>query len=322
MKQARVAVDLAKRAGAAEFAPRELADAEKLLDDTINAVEAKTAKETVMVMAHDTVRKALKSQIRAEEQSFQAALDAERAENAAEIGQLETSIASARSEAEKERYLAEQRQMKLEMEQRARSEAEQQAAEAARLAAEEAAKRARAEQDASMARQQAQNLASEKHQAEADAAAARREREAARERLQIALSAVAETRETARGLIVNLPDILFEFNQSELKPQAREVLSKICGILSVTDAYNLKLEGHTDSVGSDQYNQTLSDRRAGSVDNYLSTCGLDGKIVAVKGFGESKPVASNDTAEGRQKNRRVELVIEDKPATLSSLTNP
>jgi outer membrane protein OmpA-like peptidoglycan-associated protein len=219
-------------------------------------------------------------------------------------------------------YLAEQRQMKLEMEQRARSEAEQQAAEAARLAAGEAAKRARAEQDALMARQQAQNLASEKHQAEADAAAARREREAARERLQIALSAVAETRETARGLIVNLPDILFEFNQSELKPQAREVLSKICGILSVTDAYNLKLEGHTDSVGSDQYNQTLSDRRAGSVDNYLSTCGLDGKIVAVKGFGESKPVASNDTAEGRQKNRRVELVIEDKPATLSSLTNP
>jgi outer membrane protein OmpA-like peptidoglycan-associated protein len=90
----------------------------------------------------------------------------------------------------------------------------------------------------------------------------------------------------------------------------------------VTDAYNLKLEGHTDSVGSDQYNQTLSDRRAGSVDNYLSTCGLDGKIVAVKGFGESKPVALNDTAEGRQKNRRVELVIEDKPATLSSLTNP
>jgi outer membrane protein OmpA-like peptidoglycan-associated protein len=107
-----------------------------------------------------------------------------------------------------------------------------------------------------------------------------------------------------------------------LKPQAREVLSKICGILSVTDAYNLKLEGHTDNVGSDQYNQTLSDRRAASVDTYVSSCGLDGKIVAVKGFGESRPVASNDTADGRQQNRRVELVIEDKPPALSSLTRP
>ena len=96
-----------------------------------------------------------------------------------------------------------------------------------------------------------------------------------------------------------------------MKPQAREVLSKVCGILSVAGGYNLSIEGHTDSTGSDEYNQKLSERRAQSVHDYLGGCGMTTTAMASKGFGETQPMADNNTNEGRQKNRRVEIVIAD-----------
>lgn len=120
----------------------------------------------------------------------------------------------------------------------------------------------------------------------------------------------AETRDTARGLIVNLPDILFEFDRAALRPQARETLSKLCGILSSADVYELSIEGHTDNIGADEYNQGLSERRAESVMNYLMNCGASYNIVNSSGYGESQPIASNETAEGRQINRRVEILIQ------------
>jgi outer membrane protein OmpA-like peptidoglycan-associated protein len=278
-------------------------------------------KRLISARAHDVVRLALEAQKRAEERSFQAALDAERKAQQEEQARLKTSIEQARTETERARLAAQQRQMELNLEEQARRRVEQQFQEASQRAAEEARRRQQAEQEAWQARQQAsqeqlraQQLAAEKSAAEQEAARAREERERARARLQQALSSVVETRETARGVIVNLPDVLFDFNKSTLKPHAREVLSKVCGILLVVQGYDLSVEGHTDAIGSDSYNQELSEKRAQSVENFLENCGLSGTEITAKGFGESQPVASNDTASGRQQNRRVEVVIEDTEA--------
>jgi outer membrane protein OmpA-like peptidoglycan-associated protein len=318
MKQARVAVELAKRAGAAEYAAAELAQAEADLEKMVAAVEARVDERNAMIMGHRVVRKAVEAQELAEERSFQAALDRERKENADQISTLETAINDAQSEAERARLETERRQMQLQMEQEARA--------AATAEAEEAARRAReAEQLAMAARREAQQADAARSQAEAartaaeqqaqlaqqEAALAREEQMRIRARMESALSKVVETRETARGLIVNLPDILFDFGKANLKPDAREKLSKVCGILLVSPGYRLAIEGHTDSVGSDEFNQKLSQDRASSVNSYLLECGLPGEEMTMAGFGESKPIATNDTNEGRQQNRRVEIVIQD-----------
>ena len=133
------------------------------------------------------------------------------------------------------------------------------------------------------------------------------------QRLYISLSEILETRREARGLIVNLSDVLFDFNQATLKPGAREKLSKLAGILlAYPGSYRMQIEGHTDSVGSQDYNQKLSEDRAQAVHDYLISAALPAdRMNAVRGFGKIRPVATNDTAEGRQTNRRVEIVISD-----------
>jgi outer membrane protein OmpA-like peptidoglycan-associated protein len=121
---------------------------------------------------------------------------------------------------------------------------------------------------------------------------------------------ILETRDTARGLIVNMSDVLFDTAQYTLRPGARERLAKVAGILLGHPGLKLEVEGHTDSVGGEAYNQHLSEQRAGSVRDYLIQQGISATNVAsAKGFGESQPVATNDTAAGRQRNRRVELVV-------------
>jgi len=120
---------------------------------------------------------------------------------------------------------------------------------------------------------------------------------------------ILETRDTARGLIVNLSDVLFDTGKWTLKPGAREKLAKISGIILSHPGLKLEVEGHTDSVGSDEFNQTLSERRAFSVRDFLVQEGINGSSITATGFGESRPVASNDTATGRQLNRRVEMVV-------------
>ena len=122
-------------------------------------------------------------------------------------------------------------------------------------------------------------------------------------------NAVLQTRDTARGLIVNMSDVLFDTGKSSLRPLAREKLAKVAGIVSGHPGLKLDVEGHTDSVGGDDYNQKLSERRGSSVRDYLTQQGMAGSSVTTKGFGKTQPVASNDTASGRQQNRRVELVI-------------
>jgi outer membrane protein OmpA-like peptidoglycan-associated protein len=118
-----------------------------------------------------------------------------------------------------------------------------------------------------------------------------------------------QTRDSARGLIVNMSDVLFDTGSYTLKPGAREKLAKISGIVLAHPGLSLQIEGHTDSVGGDDFNQQLSERRADSVRDFLAEQGVPASSITAHGFGKSQPVASNDTPEGRQRNRRVELVV-------------
>jgi outer membrane protein OmpA-like peptidoglycan-associated protein len=120
---------------------------------------------------------------------------------------------------------------------------------------------------------------------------------------------ILQTRDTARGLIVNMSDVLFDTGKYSLRPLAREKLSKVAGIVSGHPGLKLDVEGHTDSVGGDEYNQQLSEQRGAAVRDYLMQQGMAISSVTTKGFGKTQPVASNDTAQGRQENRRVEIVI-------------
>ena len=136
-----------------------------------------------------------------------------------------------------------------------------------------------------------------------------RDREELRARLLVQFNAILETRDTARGLVVNMSDVLFDSAKFTLRPAAREKLAKISGIVLAYPTLSLAIEGNTDSVGGDAYNQTLSENRAASVRDYLATEGIPAASMTAHGFGKTQPVASNDTAGGRQQNRRVELIV-------------
>ncbi len=137
----------------------------------------------------------------------------------------------------------------------------------------------------------------------------RAEKEELSGRLGAALSQVADTQSTARGMIVNLPDILFDLNESTLKADAKMVIAKLAGILLIMQDLNLRIEGHTDSTGSYDYNLKLSEARARSVFDFLAAQGIEPERMIVKGYGPDRPIADNGTNEGRSRNRRVEIVI-------------
>ena len=145
--------------------------------------------------------------------------------------------------------------------------------------------------------------------AQAELGRAAAEKTELRAQLLSQFNAVLQTRDTARGLIVNMSDVLFDTAKFSLRPLAREKLAKVAGIVSGHPGLKLDVEGHTDSVGGDDYNQKLSEQRGGAVRDYLVEQGMAGSSVTAKGLGKGEPVASNDTAKGRQQNRRVEIVI-------------
>jgi outer membrane protein OmpA-like peptidoglycan-associated protein len=138
---------------------------------------------------------------------------------------------------------------------------------------------------------------------------AMRDREDLRAKLLQQFNAILVTHDTARGLVVNLSDVLFDTGQYTLRPVAREKLAKISGIVLAYPDLKLAIEGNTDSVGSDSMNQTLSEKRAGAVMDYLAQQKIPAASMTSQGFGKNQPVASNDTPEGRQQNRRVEMVV-------------
>jgi outer membrane protein OmpA-like peptidoglycan-associated protein len=141
------------------------------------------------------------------------------------------------------------------------------------------------------------------------AQSAENDKAAMRARLEQQLNSILQTRDSARGLIVSMSDVLFDTGKYSLLPGAREKLAKVAGILLAYPGLNIAVGGYTDNVGSDRLNQNLSEQRAGSVRDYLVQQGVAGNSVTATGFGNSVPVASNNNAAGRQANRRVELVV-------------
>ncbi|HXA78675.1 MAG TPA: OmpA family protein [Candidatus Acidoferrales bacterium] len=205
--------------------------------------------------------------------------------------------------------------------QRAQAESAAADANAQRTQAENAAadansKRATAEQATADAQLQQQAAQADSDRNRAAAAAsdqqlqqALKDREALRASLLLQFNAILATRDTARGLVVNMSDVLFDTGKYTLRPLAREKLAKISGIVLAYPSLLLAIEGDTDSVGSDSYNQDLSEKRAEAVRDYLGKQSIPMASMTAQGFGKTQPVASNDTAEGRQQNRRVELVV-------------
>ncbi len=145
--------------------------------------------------------------------------------------------------------------------------------------------------------------------ANAEAERARRAAEELRAQLLDQFNRILETRDTPRGLVITMADVLFDTGKYDVRPGTREQLAKLSGILLAHSGLELEVEGHTDSTGSDELNQRLSEQRAFAVREYLIAQGLASDAIVAKGFGKGRPVAGNDTSVGRQKNRRVELIV-------------
>jgi outer membrane protein OmpA-like peptidoglycan-associated protein len=159
-----------------------------------------------------------------------------------------------------------------------------------------------AQSDAEQSRLAAQQAQQAAQQSEAD-------KVAMRTRLSEQLNKILQTRDSARGLIVSMSDVLFDTGKYSLKPGAREKLAKVAGILLAYPGLNIEVGGYTDNVGGDEMNQKLSENRAGSVRDYLVQQGVAANSLSSKGFGNTLPVSSNDSSAGRRQNRRVELLV-------------
>jgi outer membrane protein OmpA-like peptidoglycan-associated protein len=306
LSEAENAVEIARLAGAERYATDTFQKAKIDLDNARNFLtlshdrkRSETNAREAAQMAEDariiTIRKISDEQLAAERAAAaQREADAKaKAEQSAEQARLD---AQRRSEAEAARQAAETAAK--------RAAEERASAEAARVAALEQQKTSQAEaQRADRARLDAEQA---RQQAEA-------EKTQLRERLRQQLNLILETRETARGLIVNISDVLFDFDKYTLKPDAREKMAKVSGILLAYPGLKIQLEGHTDSIGTDDYNLKLSDRRANAVRDYLTQQGVSAGSVTAAGLGKADPVASNDTASGRQRNRRVDMVVSGGP---------
>jgi len=311
--EARNAVRIARNAQSDKYAAATLGKAEAQLKTAEDAYSGKRDKKKLITAARNAVETAEEARVIAvqkkSEEDAQAASDVERKAAAEREAKARADAAAEtlrRQQADEARAQAEAAQadaerMKQQADQAAQAAAKQQreaeAASAAALAQQQAAEAQAA---------QAQQAADQARQA---AAQAEKERADMRAQLLAQLNAVLQTQDTARGLIVNMSDVLFDTGKYTLRPAAREKLAKISGIVLAHPGLTLQIEGYTDSVGSDEMNQQLSERRADGVRDFLIEQGVAGSSVTAKGFGKTQPVAPNDTAEGRQKNRRVELVV-------------
>lgn len=320
VRQARRALTIAERAGAPQYANEAFGQARAKLA-AVEALSSKDKKDEKKAgpIAREAIRMAEYARVTAVQAAEDARVGAERA---AALKSAEQATADAeRAKAEAEQMKAEAARAKAEAEQ-ARAEAAaagQAKAEAERQAAAAATQvdAARAEAAAAGAREETAKM--QAADATRDAETARRERDQAHEQLYNSLNAILETRRESRGLIVNMSDVLFDSGRSTLRPEAREKLSKLAGVLlAYGEAYKLQFEGHTDSIGSDDFNMKLSQARAEAVRDYMLSAGISAaRITGATGYGKTVPVASNDTDAGRARNRRVEIVIDD-----SEVRNP
>jgi len=311
--EARNAVRIAHIADADKYAASIISKAGQQLLNAETLYRQKQKKEAVAIAAKEATETAEEARLmavkkKAEEdaQAAAAAREAKARADAAAEAQRRAEADAARQAAEKARVEAEQ----------AKAEAERMKQEALAAAQEAARQKEEAEKAKQAAIDQQQALAADAAQARLDAQKAEslrqqaeREKQDLRARLLQQLNSILATRDSARGLIANMSDVLFRSGSFELAPGARERLAKVSGIILAYPSLHVSVEGHTDSVGGDDYNQTLSERRAQAVRDYFVQQGIASGSVEAHGYGKTAPIASNDTAEGRQQNRRVELVL-------------
>lgn len=307
--EARNAVRIAKDAQADEYAEAQYQTAKQSLAQAEDYYQRKQGTKSIDTVAREATQSAESARVMAIKNSEQAKQERERNEAQARAEQ-------AQADAAKQTQIAAQAQAEREAAARqaaddqARAESEAQQRQQAELAAQQQAQQTQqaqlqaqqAQQQAQQAQQQAQIAQQQVQQAESD-------RQQMRARLLEQLNQVLETRDTARGLIVSMPDVLFDTGSANLKAAAKERLAKVAGILIAYPDIHVEIDGYTDSTGSDAFNMQLSQQRSDSVRTYLASQGVSQNVITTQGFGEGNPIASNDTAAGRQQNRRVELVV-------------
>jgi outer membrane protein OmpA-like peptidoglycan-associated protein len=301
LREAREAIAIARAQGADHYAPDVMAKVAVNMQNAEGYYHSKSEKEldTVAREATQQAEDARRISIVKEREASELAAK-EAGERREEDARQQTAAASAQA--------AEQARL------RAAADADRASAERQKHEAEIAtAKAVSAQHDAEQARMAAlaeqKRLADETAAAQSARASAEKDTLALRDKLREQLNVILQTRDTARGLIVSLSDVLFDFNQATLKPGAKEKLAKVSGILLAYPTLHMNVEGHTDSVGTDDYNLKLSQRRADAVRDYLTSNAINSANVQAIGVGKDDPVASNDTAAGRQQNRRVEMVV-------------
>ncbi len=283
--QAEKTIEYANKIKASEHNPKAMEEARKALDRARTLTrDKKNMAETARIAVQHATR-AIKDTVKYLEEKAAAEEEARRQ---AEKAALEKRAAQAESEAEK---LA----VQLEEIKQERAALDKEMTELARQMRELAEER--------------DSLARETERLAAEREAIQKERDELASKLKGALSSVAETTETARGLIVNLAGVLFDVNKATLKPDSQLKLAKLAGILMVFQDMKLSIEGHTDSTGSEELNLRLSTDRARTVYEFLMSQGVSTDRMKYQGFGSSKPVAPNDTEANRAKNRRVEVIV-------------
>ncbi len=291
MYEARNAVEIAKANESEKYAPEIFTKAEASLKMAENALARKASQKEVISTALQAIQFSEDAR----------ALSVQR-QNEERIAQ-ERAAAAAKAKAEAEAKAAAEA---AEAKQKADAEAARQAELAA---AREAQMKAEADAAAVKAKAEADALKAKEEAAKAEAERAHKAAEELRAKLLQQFSQVLDTRDTERGLVVNMSDVLFDTGKYTLRPEAREKLARISGIVLNYPGLRLEAEGHTDNIGSEEFNQKLSEQRADSVRQFLISQGISESSITSSGKGFSIPVAPNDTATGRQKNRRVELIV-------------
>jgi outer membrane protein OmpA-like peptidoglycan-associated protein len=316
--EARNAVQIARWTGAERYAADTFLKAVQGLENAEGYLQGKAGRKPIGTVAREAVQMAEDARIITVKKMEEENLANERQAGADRESRAEGERAAAKSETERVTREAEAARIAAREEaERSKREHEVQIAaaqsEANRLKDDNDARTAAAVAEADRLKQEndRQRAAS---QADLDRAAKEKaQAEAEKTELRVQLlrqfNVILETRDTARGLIVNMSDVLFDTGKYSLRPGAREKLARVAGIISGHVGLRLEVEGHTDSVGGDEYNQQLSEHRATAVRDYLTHAGIPTNSVSAKGFGKTQPVASNETTAGRQQNRRVELVV-------------
>ena len=292
--EAQNAVQIAQYAKADQYASDVFQNAQQLWNQAQDYAARKQWSPSNMT-AREAVQKAEDARVISLRKQQQIARDQERQEAADRQAEADR---KARESAERAQQA--QQQAQLEAQQRADADRARQQAEQAKEEADTA--RAQAAEQAEKAQQNAAEANRLREQAE-------QQKEQLRAQLLQQFNAVLPTRETSRGLVVNMQDVLFATARYQLNQQAQLALARISGIIVSHPGLNIQVEGYTDSTGSVDFNQKLSDQRADTVKNFLVSQGVNPQTVGAQGYGESYPVASNETRQGRQLNRRVELVV-------------